>query len=99
MPVANDEDYVVVVGQGAGLFRFVAALSGRPADQTLRALQRFEDQRCHRPRERLGGTSKMGQREFRRLLIIGAMAVVRWTCRKPPCRIAEASHVLGMKDA
>lgn len=30
----------------------------------------------------LGKTSKMGQRDIRRLLIIGATAVVRWACRK-----------------
>lgn len=30
----------------------------------------------------LGKTSKMGQRDIRRLLIIGAIAVVRWACRK-----------------
>jgi transposase len=29
----------------------------------------------------LGKTSKMGQRDIRRLLIIGAMAVVRWAVR------------------
>ena len=33
-------------------------------------------------KERLGKTSKMGQRDLRRLLIIGAMAVVRWAVRK-----------------
>lgn len=33
-------------------------------------------------RERLGKTSKMGQRDLRRLLITGAMAVVRWAVRK-----------------
>ena len=31
---------------------------------------------------RLGRISKMGQRDIRRLLIIGAMAVVRWAARK-----------------
>lgn len=31
---------------------------------------------------RLGGTSKMGQRDLRRLLICGAMTVVRWAARK-----------------
>jgi transposase len=31
---------------------------------------------------RLGGTSKMGQRDLRRLLVSGAMAVVRWASRK-----------------
>lgn len=30
----------------------------------------------------LGRTSKMGQSDIRRLLIIGAMTVIRWTCRK-----------------
>lgn len=32
-------------------------------------------------KERLGRISKMGQRDLRRLLIIGAMAVVRWASR------------------
>ena len=30
----------------------------------------------------LGKTSKMGQRDIRRLLISGAIAVIRWACRK-----------------
>lgn len=30
----------------------------------------------------LGRTSKMGQRDIRRLLIIGAMSVINWACRK-----------------
>jgi transposase len=33
-------------------------------------------------KERLGKTSKMGQRDIRRLLIIGAVAVVQWAARK-----------------
>ncbi len=33
-------------------------------------------------KQRLGKTSKMGQRDIRRLLITGAMAVVRWASRK-----------------
>lgn len=33
-------------------------------------------------KQRLGKTSKMGQCDIRRLLIIGAMAVIRWACRK-----------------
>ena len=33
-------------------------------------------------KERLGRTSKMGQRDIRRLLIIGAVAVVQWAARK-----------------
>ena len=31
---------------------------------------------------RLGKTSKMGQRDLRRLLITGAMTVVRWAARR-----------------
>ena len=31
-----------------------------------------------------GRTSKMGQRDIRRLLITGAMAVIRWAIRKGP---------------
>jgi transposase len=30
----------------------------------------------------LGKTSKMGRRDIRRLLISGAMVIVRWACRK-----------------
>jgi transposase len=33
-------------------------------------------------KQRLGKTSKMGQRDIRRLLIIGAMTVVRWALRR-----------------
>lgn len=33
-------------------------------------------------KQRLGKTSKMGQRNTRRLLITGAMAVVRWALRR-----------------
>jgi transposase len=33
-------------------------------------------------KERLGKTSKMGQRDIRRLLIIGAVGAVRWAARK-----------------
>ena len=33
-------------------------------------------------KEKLGRTSKMGQKDLRRLLIIGAMSVVKWTARK-----------------
>jgi transposase len=33
-------------------------------------------------KERLGRTSKMGQKDIRRLLITGAIAVVRWAARK-----------------
>lgn len=34
-------------------------------------------------RQRLGKTTKMGQRDIRRLLISGAMAVIRWAVRRP----------------
>jgi transposase len=46
---------------------------------------------------RLGRTSKMGQRDIRRLLIIGAMAVVRWTCRKGAPTGSWLAQMLGRK--
>lgn len=33
-------------------------------------------------KQKLGKTSKMGQRDIRRLLVIGAMAVIRWASRR-----------------
>lgn len=33
-------------------------------------------------KQRLGKTSKMGQRDIRRLLVTGAMAVIRWALRR-----------------
>ena len=35
-------------------------------------------------KQALGHTSKMGQRDIRRLLIIGAMSVIRWFSRNAP---------------
>lgn len=46
-------------------------------------------------KDRLGRTSKMGQRDLRRLLIIGAMAVVRWASRKGA---AEGSWLARMME-
>jgi transposase len=45
----------------------------------------------------LGKTSKMGQRDIRRLLIIGAIAVVRWTCRKGAPQGGWLHHMLARK--
>jgi transposase len=39
-------------------------------------------QRSTGGKQKLGGTSKRGERTIRRLLIIGASAVVRWAARK-----------------
>src|SRR4051812_40533529 len=41
-------------------------------------------QRSSGGKERLGRTSKMGERTLRRLLILGASAVARWAARKGP---------------
>lgn len=45
----------------------------------------------------LGRTSKMGQRDIRRLLIIGAMTVIRWACRKPPSESSWLGRMLTRK--
>lgn len=44
-------------------------------------------------KDRLGAITKAGDRNLRRLLIIGAMSVVRWLGRKPP---APGSWLAGM---
>jgi transposase len=48
-------------------------------------------------KQRLGKTSKMGQRDIRRLLIIGAMAVVRWASRRGAPHDSWLSRMLGTK--
>ena len=45
----------------------------------------------------LGRTSKMGQRDIRRLLIIGAMAVVRWAQRKGASEGSWLARMLARK--
>ncbi|MCZ4292319.1 IS110 family transposase [Hoeflea alexandrii] len=45
----------------------------------------------------LGRTSKMGQRDIRRLLIIGAMTVIRWACRKAPSESSWLGRMLVRK--
>ena len=46
---------------------------------------------------RLGRTSKMGQRDIRRLLIIGAMTVVRWAVRKGAAKGSWLARMLAQK--
>jgi transposase len=41
-------------------------------------------------KQKLGVTSKMGERTLLRLLIIGASAVVGWVARKPPMLVRVA---------
>ena len=45
----------------------------------------------------LGKTSKMGQRDIRRLLIIGAMAVVRWATRNGASEGSWLARMLARK--
>jgi transposase len=46
---------------------------------------------------RLGGTTKMGQRDLRRLLICGAVALVRWAARKGAPAGSWLARMLGRK--
>lgn len=48
-------------------------------------------------KQRLGKTSKMGQRDIRRLLITGAMAVVRWALRHGAPRNPWLARMLARK--
>ena len=54
-------------------------------------------QRTTGGKPRLGRTSKMGQRDIRRLLIIGAMAVVRWAARKGAAEGSWLARMLAEK--
>jgi transposase len=46
---------------------------------------------------RLGGVSKMGQTDIRRLLIVGAMSLIRWIVRKGVLPDNWLGHILGRK--
>jgi transposase len=48
-------------------------------------------------KQRLGKTSKMGQRDIRRLLIIGAMAVLRWASWKGAPEGSWLARMMGKK--
>jgi len=48
-------------------------------------------------KQRLGKTSKMGQRDIRRLLIVGAMSVVRASSRKGAPDGSWLQKMLGKK--
>ncbi len=48
-------------------------------------------------KQRLGRTSKMGQRDIRRLLIVGAMAVVGWAMRRKEPSGSWISRMLASK--
>ena len=48
---------------------------------------------------KLGGTSKMGQRDLRRLLVSGAITQVRWAMRKGAREGAWLARTMGEKAA
>jgi transposase len=48
-------------------------------------------------KDKLGRTTKMGERSLRRLLIIGANAVVRWAVRNPPPAGSWLARMLAKK--
>lgn len=74
---------------GIGPVTATALVALAPAAETFRRGRDFAAwlgltpvQRSTGGKERLGRTSKMGERTLRRLLIIGASAVARWASRK-----------------
>ena len=74
---------------GIGAVTATALVALAPAAATFRRGRDFAAwlgltplQRSTGGKERLGRTSKMGERTLRRLLIIGASAVARWAARK-----------------
>jgi transposase len=76
---------------GIGAVTAAALTALTPPAQTFRRGRDFAAwlgltpvQRSSGGKERLGRTSKMGERTLRRLLILGASAVARWAARKGP---------------
>jgi transposase len=74
---------------GVGPVIAAAIMAFAPPSQTFRKGRDFAAwvgltpiQRSTGGKQKLGKTSKMGERTLRRLLIIGASAVVRWVARK-----------------
>jgi len=74
---------------GIGAITATALVALAPAAETFRRGRDFAAwvgltplQRSTGGKERLGKTSRMGERTLRRLLIIGASAVARWAARK-----------------
>jgi hypothetical protein len=84
---ADARRLMTIPGIGAVTAAALTALA--PPAQTFRRGRDFAAwlgltpvQRSSGGKERLGKTSKMGERSLRRLLIIGASAVARWAARK-----------------
>lgn len=87
---------------GIGPMTAVAIEAFAPPVETFRSSRDFAAWVGLVPRQhstggkaRLGRVSKMGQQDIRRLLIIGAMAVVRWAMRKGP---RSGSWLAGMLE-
>ena len=86
---AGDDDPTLADDAGRGADHRHGDRDLRAADGGLQAWARLRRLARSRPppafdrrQTDLGKTSKMGQRDIRRLLIIGAMAVVRWASAK-----------------
>ncbi len=85
----------------------VSAMAIQAFAPSLRAFRRGRDfaawlglvpvQKSTRGRQVLGRTSKMGQRDIRRLLIIGAMTRIRWAVRNGAPRGSWLEQMLARK--
>jgi len=89
---------------GVGPITAVAVETFAPAMQTFRSGRDFAAWLGLVPRQcstggkpRLGKTSKMGQRDIRRLLIIGAMSVLKASARSAPPVNSWVSRMLAKK--
>lgn len=86
---ANEQMHRLQTMPGVGPITAVALESFAPDLTTFRRGRDFAawlglvpNQHSSGGKQRLGRTSKMGQRDIRRLLISGAMAVVQWAGRR-----------------
>jgi transposase len=103
---AKDEDVparlMTIPGIGPITATAIAALA--PPIETFRKGRDFAAwlgltpvQRSTGGKQKLGGTSKMGERTIRRLLIIGAAALVRQTSRRGPPAGSGLARMLARK--
>jgi transposase len=89
---------------GIGPITATALTALAPAAETFRKGRDFAAwlgltplQKSTGGKQKLGATSKMGERTLRRLLIIGASALVRQTSRRPPPAGSWLAQMLARK--
>ncbi|MGO6944720.1 MULTISPECIES: transposase [Rhizobium] len=104
---ANDEMRRLCTVPGVGAVTAGAILAFAPDLRALKSGRNFAGWLGLVPRQhstggktRLGGVIKMGQTDIRKLLIVGAMSLIRWIVRKGVLyQRAQSATLLGLNEA